>query len=798
MPLALNPKKKTSEINNEEVEKIATAMGCETLIAQILYNRGLTDVEDCKRFINPDESEMLNPFTMLNMDRLIDEINGIGDEKITVYGDYDVDGISAVTILVTALRRLNRNVDYIIPDRHNDGYGLNDTLLEKAFAGGTKLLITVDCGIASVDLIKKYNCEGRKIIVTDHHTIGEALPDCIVVKPGQPNDTYKNPNLCGAGIAFKIATALSGENEDLVDFAAIATVADVVSLTGENRYIVKKGLERINGNTRPCIKAILESAGIADNTVNATNIAFAVSPRINAAGRIASYEIALDLLLNNKLENAQILNELNAKRKQLEGTILEEIKKQIKQKGIIRDKKIIVIGGDGWDSGVIGICAARLMEEYHRPAIVFSINDGIAKGSGRSVDGINLYELLQSASDILIQFGGHPKAAGMSVEASRLDELADRLDQSVNSFYDQKLLYPIAKYDARAHVSDITYNFVKQLDLLEPYGCGNEEVFLRFDNGTPIGVKTMGAGNNHLHFNFQDDTGILRATVFNFEKSECDYFNLTSCTLIAKPVINSFRNNESIELIVDNAKEIESINPNKKAEELTAMFYSRLRYQKNGTSNAMVISDNEDMECMISDWADDISGTLILCDHPEYAKGLISMLSNEAPRFDISYYKPINNACGYNALVVGAELDKIDFTPYKRVILYDMINPGYADYIKALAPNAEIFAKKCGMDLFDSIYEEYRALSRDNMMLAYKAFILNAGKFESEREYFERISNSRQIPMPIIAVALYTFVELGFIDITDKTVTIVKDAPKRRLEECRLYTGILKCINRRG
>ncbi len=799
MPLALKPQKRISEIDFAAVENISNSIGCDMLLAQILYNRGFTTAEECVGFLYAGKMKFNDPFSMLNMDKLVEKIKVFSN--ITVYGDYDVDGICAVAILVTALKRMGKNVSYYIPDRHSEGYGLNEQAVNKIFDSGCELLITVDCGITSCELISKMIAQNKNIVVTDHHSIDSKIPDCIVVKPGQPGDGYACTDLCGAGIAFKIAEALLGDEADsLADYACVATIADVVPLIGENRLIVKKGLELFARDVRPCFKALLDAAG-ADKKIDSRGIAFTVAPRLNAAGRMASAYDALDLLLADSDfdEKARYLCELNNARQETEKRILEAAHTEIARLGLARKYKVLVIGGEGWDDGVIGICAARLTEEYRRPCLLFTIENGIAKGSGRSVEGIDLFEILTHTKDILEKFGGHKMAAGMSLKCDKLPELTERLDAFVRENYDLRLLYPYALYDAKARLDEITLQFLHNAEMLEPFGCGNKEITLRIDNCIAGAMKQIGANKNHLRMCIQDDYGKADSVAFFYEKHNCDYFNLGRCTCIVKPEINVWQGNESVSLKLSDVKETENIKPRHNAEKLTASFYSRLSLEKTGKADVKYVDDPEELAYMISEWDnEDIAGTLILCDHPEYAAGCISVLENEAPRFDISYSKPLDAFNGYNSLVIGADIDKIDFSPFKRVVFYDMLNVGYADAVHEKAPWLEMHALKCDLSLFDSLFEEYKRFGREEMMRAYRVIAQSTGAYTDRNEFIEEVS-LKLISRPLASVALDVFLELGFLELAEPfTVKLNKDAAKRTLDESKFYANILKCLKKRG
>ncbi len=803
MPLVLQPMKRVSQIDFDNVKLLAQQLNIDELSAQILSNRGFNTKEKCEEFLYSEQ--IYDPFEILNMDKLVEAVKRIKESsgKIAVFGDFDVDGTTAIAIMTIALNRFGVKNSYYVPSRREEGYGLNEEALNKIYED-CQLVITVDCGIASADLVDKVISQGREIIITDHHTIGERIPKCLVVKPGQPGDTYRNPDLSGAGIAFKIAQALIGEEaNDLIDLAAVATVADVVPLVDENRRIVKLGLQKFNSEPRKCFKRLLELSDSKDE-VNSRTIGFNIGPRLNAAGRMADADTAIKFLLEEDDEKLNVLGEelcrLNTLRQDTEKEMLEMVEKTITDNDLAKKYKVIVVGSDGLDVGVIGLCAARVCEKYKRPAIVYSSTDGIAKGSGRSVDGIDLYELLNSASDILIQFGGHKMAAGLSVNVSDIEALTQRLDGFIRENYDLKTLYPKITYDSKAKISQVNFDFCKTCQMFQPFGCGNNEVTLRIDNVKSENAKTMGANNKHLKCSLRDETGSATAVAFNYENNNCDYFHPVNCSAIVRPEINVWKNNATVNLKVVDIKEMEVLKPLECIEELTASFYSRLVYPKNNTSGANIVENSQELAYMISEWDDeDISGTVILCDHPTYSNEIVQICKEEFPRFDVSVYLPRDKVNGYNSLVLCPKTEKINFGMYKRIVLFDCLNPGYADYIKSVAPESEIYCLKCNLEMFDAVFDEYKQFSRENMLLAYKAITECVGNFDDRMSAVKEISLRKQIPMPLISVALDTFAELGFITVKEEfSVSVNKNAAKRKLEESQFYSKILLCVNNRN
>lgn len=800
MPLVLKPQKRVSQIDFDAVEALAKELSVSKLFAQVLYNRGFLTAKDCKEFLNTDDKTEHDAFSMLNMSLAVDKIKQTveSDGRICVFGDYDVDGVCACTILVNAIKILGGDAKAYIPSRRDEGYGLNEKALDNIFESGISLVITVDCGIASYELIAKQMQKGREIIVTDHHAIQEKIPECIVLKPGQPGDEYKNPNLCGAGIAFKLAQALIGKKADeFIDHACVATVADIVPLTDENRYIVKKGLERFNTSPRKCYSELLLAAGFSGK-VNAQTIGFTIAPRINAAGRMAEAKEAYQLLNDEKniVEKAKRLNELNILRQNTEKEIFAFAREQIISTNQHRDKKLLIAFGNDWDEGVIGICAARLVEEFHRPTIVFSVNDNVAKGSARSVEGVNIFEVLSAAKHILTQFGGHAMAAGMSVEVNKIQYLHQFLDNYIKENYQSKLFYPVSRYDAKASLDEITLDFCREIELLEPCGCANPEITLRIDNCILGGAREIGTTTNHLKFYLQDEKARTNAIAFNYKRHECDYFNSSRISCIVRPEINTWQNNESVSLKVSNAKPIENIRPLNYAQELTSAFFDQLAYKKENIAKVEYFENHEDFAYFVAD-NEEISGTLIVCNHPDYASSCVRAIEEEAPRYDISLNKPISYANGYNSLVLAPDEDAFDFSAFSNIIIYGLINSGYADMLAKKAPHAKIYALKGDKQMFLTLFEEYKQFPREEMLKAYKAICANIGKYATKKDAIKSISQKSSLAMPSISVALTVFEELGFIECEFKEefmLKLVDNPPKRKLEESNFYLNILKCF----
>lgn len=509
------------EDNNPTVtDLLSSKLSCGVLLASVLQSRGIRDIEQAKRFLYNDEVEN-DPFLLPDMALAVNRLKKAREmnEKTAVFGDYDADGVTATVIMMGALAEFGISAVKYLPDRFSDGYGMNLSAVDKLHADGVRLIVTVDCGIVCAKEIAYAKSLGIDVIVTDHHNCPEVLPDCsAAVNPKRSDSDYPFFHLAGAGVAYKLALALIGDKaQRFLPFAAVGTVADVVSLTGENRSIVKKGLAQINEGAQPCFDALMLAAS-KKGPVTSENIAFIMGPRINCAGRMENPERAYELLtaedMQTACEKAKYLNELNAKRQAAEKRIFEEAVEKIKENGLLSDD-VIVVGGQNWDAGVIGIVSARLTEASYKPSVVISYDDeGNGKGSARSVEGFNLYNALSHSGKCLEKFGGHALAAGLSIKK----EHEDAFRQAINAYASQTLTDEcrIRKIgvDARVSIGDINIKSIEELSLLEPTGTDNSApVFALVD--VKITDKKLLSDGKHLKLTVERDSFSIDAIKFN-------------------------------------------------------------------------------------------------------------------------------------------------------------------------------------------------------------------------------------------------------------------------------------------
>lgn len=501
-------------------ERLAEELNLPPIISRLLVVRGITDSTQAAHFLNGGTDQTYDPFLLDGMEQAVERIRKAVDngEHIRIYGDYDADGVSSTTLMVHLLRQLGCTFDYYIPHRVHEGYGLNTAALDAAKEQGVGLIVTVDTGISAVNEIAYANALGIDVIVTDHHEPPEVLPDAyVLINPKKPGCPYPYKQLAGVGVALKLAQALLGRwPEELLEFAAIGTVADLMLLTDENRIIVKQGLERMRSTSNYGIRSLLEIAGIPVREVSSTHIGFALAPRINASGRLLSADTAVRLLTTTSEQEADQLafelDQLNKERQR----IVDEMAKQAvdmvekrKADGGLPDA--IVLAHEEWNVGVIGIVASKIVDRFYRPTIILGIDPetGMAKGSARSIAGFDMYRALTHCSDIMDHYGGHPMAAGMTLARAHLPELGLRLEQLAKEWLTPDDYIPRLDADLVCDFSDVTLESIGQLERLGPFGMGNPSPRFVFGDLALNDMRTMGKEQQHLKLSLrsaQDET----------------------------------------------------------------------------------------------------------------------------------------------------------------------------------------------------------------------------------------------------------------------------------------------------
>lgn len=482
-----------------DVTAVADALGIPPVIARLLCQRGFATPEAAHRFLAPDLSQLHDPFALADMRVAVDRIMGAvaRREHIAIHGDYDVDGITATVILRRAIELIGGDVSHFVPDRLRDGYGLQPATIERLHATGARVIISVDCGIRAAEAATRARELGVDLIITDHHEPDATLPVALaVINPKRSDCTYPEKMLAGVGVALKLVQALltvSGRGTVLlpafVKMAAIGTLADVVPLVGENRVIASCGLAGLStGPHAPGLEALLSESGLIGKALESFHVGFVLGPRLNAAGRMNSPDLALDLLLlrgrddatrDKARELARRLSDENTRRQEQEAAILVEARRSVDKDPQVGAQNILIVAGEGWHRGVIGIVASKLVDAYHKPALVLSIEDGVARGSGRSISSFDLLAGLESCADVFLQFGGHRQAAGVTLDAHRLGELRERLCRCANECLQPEDLIPRLRIDAQLGLREISGDVLRGLARLGPFGSANPKPVFR-------------------------------------------------------------------------------------------------------------------------------------------------------------------------------------------------------------------------------------------------------------------------------------------------------------------------------
>ena len=552
------------EYDNEKLLIFSRSLNLDPLFAKILLTRGIVNNEQLDNFFDPDPDKMHDPFIMKDMDKAVKRIHEalLQNERILIYGDYDVDGITSASVLYLFFKRLGGDVTYYIPDREKEGYGLSQEGIDFAAGENIHLIITCDCGINAVDVIKYADDMGLEVIVTDHHQPSPELPPAVaILNPKRNDDNYPEKNLCGAGVAFKLIQAYCHHfnideelANDYLDLVALGTAADIVSLTGENRIIMSEGLRQINtGKNRIGLAALMNVSRIRPEEMDVTKIVFGIAPRLNAVGRLGEASRAVKLLTTEDSEVAreysEILNDENIQRRTIEKEVMEEAVQEIDKKYPDELPKILVLFRPNWHSGVIGIVASKIKEQFNRPVIMIAFQDDIGKGSGRSINGFDLYGALHANSKWLKTFGGHIMAAGLTIARDNLELFIEDLISFADEIISDDLLIPKIYIDAEVDIEQIDTNLLKFLDRMRPFGPGNMRP--KFCLRNVMSTYPRIVGENHLKFRVRKNNRSLDCIAWN-QGDQMALVNNPQKTvdIVFVPTMNEWNGTRSMQLIV--------------------------------------------------------------------------------------------------------------------------------------------------------------------------------------------------------------------------------------------------------
>ncbi len=553
----LTPIFKKPAYDENTLQRLATACGISRVTAGALLCRGLLSAEDVAAFLQIDGRRVFNPFLLPDMEAAVERLEHAAEsgEKIAVFGDYDADGVTATTLLYAYFSERGLPVSYYIPTRLDEGYGMNESAVRRLAQDGVTLIVTVDCGVACHREIALARELGVDVIVTDHHECPPELPDAVaVIDPKRPDSKYPFSELAGVGVAFKLVSALEGESKipallaRFSDLVAVGSLADVVPLLSENRILVQLGLNLLRHSPRQGLKALLDCSRSADKPLTATDLTFTVVPRINAAGRMGDASIGVELLLTEDeakaAELAEELCRINESRRSTEQEILKEAEALLEKEPPKRGE-ICLLAQEGWHPGVLGVVAARLCEAYHTPFLLLTVEGGEAKGSGRSVEGISLYDTLFSVREQIKQFGGHAQAVGLTVETDKLDDLRQALHQACASVSPPAPEYPI---DYVAAIGELTVPTARELLQLEPFGAGNPAPQIGVFDATVAEIRPVGAEGKHLKLRVNDPGGTIDCIGFCMGGISADFPVGTRVDIIGELEENEFRGRSSSQL----------------------------------------------------------------------------------------------------------------------------------------------------------------------------------------------------------------------------------------------------------
>ncbi len=558
---------KESHADSEIQETLAKELGIHPILSRILLNRNITTTKEAKKFLFPSLRDLHNPFLMKDMTEGVERvIKALREgEKVVIYGDYDADGITSTVLLVKFLRFLGVPTSYYIPDRIREGYGLNRKALDSIHAEGTNLVITVDCGVSDNDEVLYASSLGMDTIIIDHHEVPETMPAAVaVIDPHRKDCSFPFKHLAGVGVAFNFLIALRGSLRNIgfwkdkrypnlrkyLDLVALGTIGDVVPLVDENRIFAKIGMDAINEGKSVGLRALRSNAGMEGRNIDSEAASFSLIPRINAAGRVGSPEDAVLLLLTEDTETAlrlaERLNAYNRERQEIERIIVEEILHEIKATSRIEDAKSFVFASNRWHPGVIGIVASKIVDRYYRPTILISLKDGIGKGSGRSISEFNLYRSLEEkCASLLVSYGGHQHAAGITIREEDIEGFSQILDDAVRNELEDSDFIRKTDIDAECGLEEINYDLISQIEMLSPFGNMNPEPVLCAKDVRISSLTTV--GNNHLKMNMKKG-GLSYDSIWFNKGHFADTLAKSTVDIAFSPQINNWRGESTIQL----------------------------------------------------------------------------------------------------------------------------------------------------------------------------------------------------------------------------------------------------------
>lgn len=752
----------------QKINHIVQKFGVSKDIAELLLLRELNLDDEIAKFLNPQIADMHDPYLFNDMDKVVARVKKAIDnnESVLIFGDYDVDGITSSYILLDYFKSVGLNVNTFLPNRYSDGYGLTRDAVDyvlKTFE--PTLIITVDCGISGYEEVEYIKSKGVDIIVTDHHDCPEILPKCLVIDAKIPNQRYPFRELCGAGVALKVVEALAGRDTALkyLPVCAIATVSDIVPLVDENRVIVKMGLDKPMSAYPDGLVALAKELKLS-NKLTSQEVSFKLAPKLNAAGRMGDANHSLRLYIErDKNEIKKLITKLldyNTERQDLCNIVYADCIAELKKVNLA-NQKVIVLAKKNWSIGILGIVAARIAEEFNRPTFLLGEEGGFFKGSCRSIEGMNIHELLTKLSDILTSFGGHTMAAGMTIAIDKIDEFRDRLNTLVNQMYPEEFFAPFYSYDLDINPDEVSIERLRELEVLEPFGCKNPTpVFrLEFDK---VSVTPMKSNSHHLTIQLKN----LNLLAFN----SAEYFNIASQSgkkeCIAELWVDVFRGNQSCKGIVKTLQI--SAAPNISAERVGGEYIKQLALSSQSLHPKYKSYNKKDLANLLKNTKSKLYGTLIVANTLQSYREFLEKY-DDAIKIVCHEYLILTNNNGYNTLCLCPSLNN-DFKNYNRIILLDsVLDEAYIvffnlnSHAEIYLPNATpfLYTPFSNLDLSRKIFGEYFNLIKKASRMSIVAF--------DDFNYYNKLKKIKHDLNYVQFVScVATFEQLNLIEVNDE------------------------------
>ena len=553
------------EDDEQLIHKLSVELALSPILIKLLINREMTTISEIRDFLSAGSQQYFNPFLFNDMEKAVTRIQTAinNKEKILIYGDYDADGVTSTALLLRVIATLGGECTFYIPNRFTEGYGSNNEAIEQAASEQVKLIISVDTGIAANEEAKRAAKLGIDLIITDHHEPPEVLPQAIaIINPKCIDEGYPFTGLAGVGVAFKLAHALLGRApREYVELVALGTIADMAPLVGENRVIAINGLEQMTSTNILGLEKLIQNTGLADQKINTYHVGHIIGPRINAIGRLESSEAAVRLFLTNDIaETEQIVAELemlNRERQQLVRTITEEALMKVETEQL-NEHSVLVIADENWNSGVIGIVASQVIRRHYKPTVIFSVDEetGIAKGSARSIKGFNLYNALTEVSEHLLDFGGHPQAAGLSVATEKVEVLRKEISKLADEWLEPIDFIPYERVDALITIDEIDYDLIGMIEQLEPHGIGNPRPVFLIENATVANCQKIGNDKQHVKLLLKQDGATIEALYFNGSDDCKSLTEESKVSLIGELSLNEWRGTVKRQIIIRDLKQL--------------------------------------------------------------------------------------------------------------------------------------------------------------------------------------------------------------------------------------------------